>query len=202
MNDVKSFSFYRSYYEGLKEIDENDRKEIINAMIEFVFCDKIPDFSGTKKTIWILIEPNLNVSKKRANTSQGAPIGNQNALKNKEETEQKEKQSKNNQKTINAIIDNHMNSLSISSSISYSNSNIKDNIMLNSLFIEYLELRKKNKLSISETVIKELLEDLDKYGRNDKDKEKIIKNSITKNWKGFFPLDEKDKVDKKEKRIL
>jgi len=96
-NEIKGFTFYRSYYESLKNLKENDKKNIINAMLEYVFEDKKPNFRGIKKTIWTLIEPNLNTSKNRSNTSSGAPKGNKNACK--------EKQSKNNQITINDLYD-------------------------------------------------------------------------------------------------
>lgn len=92
MNNIKGFTFYKSYYESLKNLKEKDKKDIINAMLEYVFEDKIPNFKGIKFTIWTLIQPNLNSSKSHSNTNSGAPLGNQNASK--------QKQSKNNQKTI------------------------------------------------------------------------------------------------------
>lgn len=97
MNNIKGFTFYKSYYESLKNLKEKDKKDIINAMLEYVFEDKIPNFSGTKKIIWTLIQPNLKTSKSRSNSNSGAPLGNQNASK--------EKQSKDNQKTTNDLYD-------------------------------------------------------------------------------------------------
>lgn len=96
MNTIKGFTFFKSYYESLKNLKEKDKKEIINAILEYVFDDKIPNFSGTKKVVWTLLEPNLNTSKKRSNPHSGAPHGNSNASR--------EKQSKNNQKTINDLL--------------------------------------------------------------------------------------------------
>ena len=97
MNNIKGFTFYKSYYESLKDLKEKDKKDIINAMLDYVFEDKIPKFSGIKKIVWTLIQPNLNSSKSHSNTNAGAPLGNQNASK--------EKQSKNNQKTISDLKD-------------------------------------------------------------------------------------------------
>ena len=97
MNSIKGFTFYKSYYESLKDLKEKDKKDIINAMLEYVFEDKIPNFNGVKKIIWALIQPNLNSSKNRSNANSGAPLGNQNASK--------EKQSKNNQNSINDLKD-------------------------------------------------------------------------------------------------
>ena len=100
MVDIKGFSFYRSYYDCLIELEEKDRNELLNAILKYVFEDKKPKFSGIKKTIWVLIEPNLNTSKNHSNKNSGAPEGNKNALKTKENEEKNEtikKQSKNNQ---------------------------------------------------------------------------------------------------------
>ena len=97
MNGIKGFTFYKSYYESLKNLKEKDKKEIINAILEYIFDDKIPNFNGTKKAVWALIEPNLNTSKNRSNPYSGAPYGNSNASK--------EKQSKNNQKTTSDLKD-------------------------------------------------------------------------------------------------
>jgi hypothetical protein len=97
MNNIKGFTFYKSYYESLKNLKEKDKKEIINAILEYIFDDKIPNFNGTKKAVWALIEPNLNTSKNRSNPYSGAPYGNSNASK--------EKQSKNNQKTTSDLKD-------------------------------------------------------------------------------------------------
>ena len=95
MNNIKGFTFYKSYYESLKNLKEKDKKDIINAMLEYVFEDKIPNFKGIKFTIWTLIQPNLNSSKSHSNTNSGAPLGNQNASK--------QKQSKNNPENDNVV---------------------------------------------------------------------------------------------------
>ena len=126
--NIKAFSFYRSYYEALKEIPEKDKKDIIFAMINYVFEDKKPKLKGINKVIWTLIEPNLDKSKNKSNGNAGAPIGNQNAskiLENKGNNDTIKKQSKNNQKTIKKQ--------SLSHDISYSYSYI--NISLSYIII-------------------------------------------------------------------
>ena len=45
MNDIKGFTFYQSYYEALEDLNVDDKKEILNAMFEFVFEDKEPSSS-------------------------------------------------------------------------------------------------------------------------------------------------------------
>lgn len=204
MANIKAFSFYKSYYDALNEVSEDDKKEIIFAMINYVFEDKKPKFSGIKKLIWTLIEPNLNTSKNRSNVNSGAPVGNKNACKIKENEGKGEtikKQPKNNQKTINdikSISYSYSLSYSLSSSISYSNSNIKNNSILNNLFIEYIKLREYNKYPLSEVVISRLINKLEN-AENDDVRKEMIEQAIVGGWKDFYPIEEKKQKDEPKK---
>lgn len=201
MANIKAFSFYRSYYEALKEIPEKDKKDIIFAIINYVFEDKKPKFKGTNKIIWTLIEPNLNTSKNKSNGNSGAPIGNQNAsktLENKGNSDTIKKQSKNNQNSIKNQSIPH----DISYSYSYINNSLS-NIIINNrnninniynLFKEYIKLREDNKYNISETIINRLVKKLNEYGKTDEDKIEIISQAINGEWKDFYKLNnEKEK---------
>ena len=196
MANIKGFSFYKSYYEALKEIPDDNKKEILFAMINYIFEDKKPKFKGINKIIWTLIEPNLNTSKNKSNGKSGAPIGNQNARKlgkNSEENNSIKKQSKNNQKTTNDLKDISL-SLSLSNIIINNNNNINN---IYNLFKEYINLRIKNKYNISDTIIKRLINKLNEYGKSDEEKIEIISQALNGAWKDFYPL----KEEKKEKTI-
>lgn len=204
MANIKAFSFYKSYYDALNEVSEDDKKEIIFAMINYVFEDKKPKFSGIKKLIWTLIEPNLNTSKNRSNVNSGAPVGNKNACKIKENEGKEEtikKQPKNNQNLINdikSISYSYSLSYSLSSSISYSNSNIINNSILNNLFIEYIKLREYNKYPLSEVVISRLINKLEN-AENDDVRKEMIEQAIVGGWKDFYPIEEKKQKDEPKK---
>lgn len=88
--ELVGFTFFKSYYECLCDLPIENKNEILNAMLEYVFDNVEPELTGLSKTIWVLIKPNLTTSKNRSHRNAGAPKGNQNASK----------QSKNNQKTI------------------------------------------------------------------------------------------------------
>ena len=201
MANIKAFSFYRSYYEALKEVPEKDKKDIIFAIINYVFEDKKPKFKGTNKIIWTLIEPNLNTSKNKSNSNSGAPIGNQNAsktLENKGNNDTIKKQSKNNQNSIKNQSIPHDISYSysyINNSLSYIIINNKNNINnIYNLFKEYIKLREDNKYNISETIINRLVKKLNEYGKTDEDKIEIISQAINGKWKDFYNLsNEKEK---------
>ena len=204
--DIKAFSFYKSYYEALKEIPEKDKKEIIFAMINYVFEDKKPKLKGVNKVIWALIEPNLDKSKNKSNGNSGAPIGNQNASKtfeNKGNSDTIKKQSKNNQNSIK----NQPLSHDISYSYSYINNSLS-NIIINNrnninniynLFKEYIKLREDNKYNISESIVNRLVKKLNEYGNTDEDKIEIISQAINGKWKDFYKLNkESEKNDETE----
>ena len=198
MASIKAFSFYKSYYDCLEDLEKNDKYEIIEAMLKYVFEDKKPKFKGIKKTIWTLIEPNLNTSKNRSNDNSGAPKGNKNACKTKESEEKEEtikKQSKNNQQSINDIKNisySYSLSYSLSSSLSYSNSNIINNNILNNLFIEYIKLREDNNYVISETIISRLINKLEKV-ESDEERQEMLEQAINGKWKDFYPISKKEK---------
>lgn len=208
--DIKAFSFYKSYYEALKEIPEKDKKDVIFAMINYVFEDKKPKLKGVNKVIWALIKPNLDKSKNKSNGNSGAPIGNQNALKPLENQEKNgiiKKQSKNNQNSIKNQSLPHDISYSysyINNSLSYiifNNSNNKE--LIYKLFKEYIKLREDNKYNISETIINRLVKKLNEYGKTDEDKIEIISQAINGKWKDFYKLNkESEKNDGTEYRRI
>lgn len=208
--DIKAFSFYKSYYEALKEIPEKDKKDIIFAMINYVFEDKKPKLKGINKVIWALIEPNLDKSKNKSNGNSGAPIGNQNAsksLENQGKSDTIKKQSKNNQNSIKNQPLSHDISYSysyINNSLSYiifNNSNNKE--LIYKLFKEYIKLREDNKYNISETIINRLIKKLNEYGKTDEDKIEIISQAINGEWKDFYKLSkESEKNDGTEYRRI
>lgn len=206
--DIKAFSFYKSYYEALKEIPEKDKKDIIFAMINYVFEDKKPKLKGINKVIWALIEPNLDKSKNKSNGNSGAPVGNQNAsktLENKGNNDTIKKQSKNNQNSIKNQPLPHDISYSysyINNSLSYIIINNKNNINnIYNLFKEYIKLRKDKKYNISETIINRLVKKLNEYGKTDEDKVEIISQAINGEWKDFYKLKENTE-NKNSRRVL
>lgn len=204
MGEIKGFSFYKSYYDCLQDLDKKDQYEMLDAMLDYVFRNKKPKLKGIKKTIWTIIEPNLNTSKNRSNGNSGAPKGNQNACKireNEEKNETIKKQSKNNQNSINDIKDISLSlSYSLSSSLSYSNSSIINNSILNKLFIEYIKLREDNNYTLSETVISRLINKLEK-ANDDEERQEMLEQAINGKWKDLYQSEQK-KPSKGERRVF
>lgn len=87
------------------------------------------------------------------------------------------------------------------------NENINNNVYINNnkinnLFIEYLDIRKKSKYVVNETVIRRLLNKLIEYGSTDEEKIAIIENAINGKWKDFYKLNNyEDKPEWFNKKI-
>lgn len=127
MNDIKSFSFYRNYYELIKYLPKEDRLELYDAIFNYMFDDNEPDFSDLKKGIWINLKMPLDTSKNNAGRG-GRP------KKEKTETKPTKNRIKTEKKTNN-------NFLFLISNISY----LKDKGLLREKIEEWLEYKKERK---------------------------------------------------------
>lgn len=93
-NDLNSFTFFRNYYESIKNLSKKDQGIVLISILDFMFFDKKPSFLESKKnlkTFWILIEPILIVSKNRGkNAKKQGFVKNQNEIKLKSNQNQNE----------------------------------------------------------------------------------------------------------------
>ena len=95
----ESFIFYKSFYDSIKELDPKDQVLIYNAIFEHQFYGNEVELNNVSKSIFKLIIPLLEANNKRYENGKkgGAPKGNQNARKYKQEetTKNNQKQPKN-----------------------------------------------------------------------------------------------------------
>ena len=192
MNEINGFTFYKNYYELIDCLPKKDKLLMLENIVDYVFKDIEPTgLKGMNQAIWNNIVLPINTSKNNSLRSigKGAPKGNQNASKKTNQRQTKNKPKTNqtgNQKQTNNISISISNFLFLFSNLYISNLNNKDNIY--KLFKEYLELRTKNKYTVTETVVKRLINKLNEYGTTDKEKIEIITNAINGAWKDFYPL--------------
>ena len=66
MNNVNGFTFYRSYFECLEKLPEQDQLELLRAIVYYVYKDENPEFDGILSALWTVIKPNLDTSKNRS----------------------------------------------------------------------------------------------------------------------------------------
>lgn len=131
MNEIKSFSFYRNYYELIKYLPDNDRLELYDAILNYIFDDKEPEFNDLKKGIWVNLKMPLDTSKN--NAGRGGRPKKENA-EIKTVLKPKKNRIKTEKKTNN-------NFLFLISNISY----LKDKGLLREKIEEWLEYKKERK---------------------------------------------------------
>ena len=80
------FSFYSSYYEMIKDLNQKQKLELLLAIIEYGLLNKEPKLTGVLKACFLGIKPNIDNDNRRydVNFANGLKGGNPN-LKNKEQ---------------------------------------------------------------------------------------------------------------------
>jgi hypothetical protein len=86
-----SFIFYRSFYEAISDLPDEQQLEIYKAIASYSFDFKEPELSGVSKSFWKLIRPNLEANNKRFENGK-KPKKKQN--RSKTEAKQKQNRSK------------------------------------------------------------------------------------------------------------
>lgn len=176
MNGIKSFTIYEEYYELITLLNQREQEEFLLAIVRYMFEDVEPVLNDRQQKIFNNLKRPLDVSK---NKSKNARKENQKEIKSK---------SNKNQNEIKKEIKRDNTSMM---SMSMSMSNIYNNIYfnnkeLNSIFIDFLEMRKKLKAVNSDRAINMLINKLNNY--DDETKYKMIEQSIENSWKGLFEL--------------
>ena len=54
MNELKSFTFYRNYFELIKYLPNEDRLELYDAIFKYMFEDEEPNLIDLKKGIFLI----------------------------------------------------------------------------------------------------------------------------------------------------
>lgn len=82
MAERQQFTFYRSFWEAAKALPPKDKNAILNAICAYALDDEEIELSGTAGAIFALIKPNLDASKRKAESGKkGGANGKQNASK-------------------------------------------------------------------------------------------------------------------------
>ena len=67
MKGRDQFTFYRSFYDAVKDLPEEDRLVVYENMIAYALDKKVPDLhNGVQKTAFILVKPVLDAAWKKA----------------------------------------------------------------------------------------------------------------------------------------
>lgn len=78
MDEIKKISFFASYGEAIKSLDDRSAGQLIKAICTYAFDGKEPEKLSSKvRPMWLLVKPNLDASIKKAKS--GRKGGKQNA---------------------------------------------------------------------------------------------------------------------------
>ena len=83
------FTFYRSYYEAIKQLKKADQAAVLMAICAYALDEEMPGLTGTPAAIFALIKPTLDTSRRKAASGKTGGESKQTASK----TEAKPKQS-------------------------------------------------------------------------------------------------------------
>ena len=71
----ESMVFYRSFYDALKDLSSEQQGELTMAILAYALDDIEPELTGIIKTLFILIKPQLDANKKRAENGKYGVLG-------------------------------------------------------------------------------------------------------------------------------
>lgn len=178
---IHSFTFYDDYFALIDTISEKDKKEILCAIVDFMFKGIEPNLDGHNRAIFNTLSRQLNKSKNKS----------MNARKDNQEEEQNEINLKSNKNQIdNQEEINKGKKTSVLSFKFYISSFkfIENNILLKNKVLEWLEYKKQKKKNYTEiglnTLLKKIEEQSQKYGI-----EKVIAlidDSMANNYQGII----------------
>ena len=89
-DECNGFTFFRSYFEAARELPNDQRLALYDAIIEYGIDGTENDLSGVIKSLFILVKPTLNKSKAKAIA--GAKGGKANGKQSESIPEANEKQ--------------------------------------------------------------------------------------------------------------
>lgn len=84
----KQFTFYRSYYDAVVELPKKDQVAVILAICGYALDETEPELTGTAKAVFSLIRPNLDASRRKAES--GKCGGNAKQTRSKLEANRKQ----------------------------------------------------------------------------------------------------------------
>ncbi|MDR2044875.1 MAG: DUF6291 domain-containing protein [Clostridium sp.] len=91
---LKSFSFFRSYYEAGRELEDKERLAFYDAIIKHCFDGLEPSVNGTVKAMFLLCKPNISRRISRAKAGENGGMANGKQTPSNDEANRKQTASK------------------------------------------------------------------------------------------------------------
>lgn len=184
-NKVNSFTFYYDYYYLVDTMPIEDKKELVVAILDYVFKDEMPSLNGHNQAIFNTLSHQLNVSKNKSKcASKENQIINQKKIKSKSNQNQTSKQ--------NSIL-----------SFKFYISNLDINNTLKDKLNEWLDYKTEKNEKYKETGFKTLINRIIKASEEYGEQQVIdlIDECMGSNYKGII-FDKLHKQKKKDEPII
>lgn len=107
MNKIQSVTLYREYIELIEILPEEEQKEVLFAIKEYIFNDRIPELSKGPKAIFFNLKRPLDKSKNKSNNAQKRNERKDKEQGNKSKTNQNQKQCTSNDVYVSNYNDNY-----------------------------------------------------------------------------------------------
>ena len=180
-NTRDSFIFYRSFYEAINHLPEDQQLQIYKAIASYSLDFKEVNLKGISNAIFTLIKPQLEANKKRyLNGIKGAEHG---VKGGKPKTPNKPQTNPKLTPNVNVNVNPNVECKLINE-----NKNIiLPNFIKDNLWSEFLAMRKKLKAPNTEMALNRILKKLKAFEQQNIGNGTLaIENSIENGWKGVF----------------
>lgn len=181
-----SFIFYKSFYDALRELPDEDRHIVMDAILDYQFGDNTFVLTGIPKTIFILIKPQLDANNRRyENGSKGGrpPKENQTITKPKPRNNPdvtKPEPNKNENENVNEKDNENISPLS-TKRVPSPKTNKPDDVD-QEIWDGWKNLRKQKRAPISELVLKQIRKECENVGWN---LQQALSECCNRGWAGF-----------------
>jgi len=194
----ESVVFYRSFYESIAELPDNDRLAVYDALFQYALDDKDPDLSGVPLAIFKLMKPQVDANNRKYEN--GKKGGRKKANQNQNETKTKPKRNQKQTKGEANVNDN----VNVNDNDN-DNGNVKGTLTewiadivpenLRPAFTEWASMRKSIKKPVSSrATVQRAYNTLIKLSKSEHTQIRIIEQSIDRCWSSFYELKDKEQA--------
>ena len=207
MEEIKSFTFYRDFYNLIDTMSLNDKKELAVAILDYIFKGTIPNLKGHNQAIFNTLKHQLDKSKNKSRNAQKSQSNeNQNEIKSETKDNQKEIKSKSNENQNEIKQGNKTSILSFKFYISnfivnnFKNLNVEEKKLIGNKLLDWCKYKQEKNKTYKETGLKVLLTQVEKnvtkYGL-----EKVlnlIDECMANNYQGIIW----EKLENKKEKVI
>lgn len=175
-DERQSFVFYRSFYESISDLSNEQKGAILSAICEYALDQNDPDFSGMEKAIFTLIKPQLDANLKRYdNGKKGGKHGIKGGRKNPNGTPSEPQANPTPTPNVN-------DNVNVNDNLKDKKNIKKPDDVSEQVFSDFLKLRKAKKAPVTETVIAGIRSEAAKISMT---LEAALAMCCSRGWAGF-----------------